>query len=143
MQMYVQLLCDHRHNGLFLDLSINITRTPSRRPLCRSKHNYHTDIHPASRRPLCRCKKANIIGPPSQRPLCRYKYKYHTTTVTTASIQMSIQLFCDHRANGLYANVNITIIRPSSQRPLYRSKHDYHTDIRSPSRRPLCKCKYK
>ena len=82
------------------------------------------------------------MRPPPQRPLWRCKHIYHTTTIATASIQMSTQLLCDHRRNGLYADVSTTSIRPPSQRPLCRSKHNYHTDIHPTSLRALCKCKY-
>ena len=83
-------------------------RPPSRRPLCRCKHNYHTISFNDG---LNTDVNTTIKRPPSRRPVYRCKHNYHTITVIYS----------------LHADLNTTTIRPSSLWPLCKCKHNYHT----------------
>jgi len=87
------------HGGLYTDVSTTIIRPPSRRPLCRCKHNYHTITFNDG---LNTDVSTTIKRPPSRRPVYRCKHNYHTITVIYY----------------LHADLNTTTIRPSSRRPL-------------------------
>ena len=85
IQMLTQLLYDYGHDGLYADANTTIKHPPSRCPIFRCKHNYHTiTLNDA----LYADVNTSTIWLRSRRPLCRCKHNYQAHAVTTASIQM-------------------------------------------------------
>jgi hypothetical protein len=124
--MLTQLSSARYHDGLYADENTTIKCSKLRMPLCRCKQNCHA---PPSRRSLCRWKhnyhtitdhyglyayvNTTIIHQSSRRPLNSCKHNNHT--------------IMDN--DGLYADVSTTVIRPSSRRPLFSCKYNYHPTV--------------